>query len=302
MSTPTTATATLPHYSPHHFRYSHHQHQHQPYPQPNSASYRPPNPILPPASRLAYPSPGYSSSAASHTSANGVAAVSADHARLAPTEAADGTSRLDHLYTAMSTTSSQAQPLAEPQPPRKKRRSREPDWKTFYKNGLPKEIIVIDDTPEPERPNAASAAVQALSNGGRQHVAVNGANSSSAKKRKRDDEPTRYDPVHHSAVVGSHTPSKSTAASDRTNSAIHTTAATSLGSLSSNGQYDYETQPGQKRKRTTRQQIANEARRREAAIFTDALAHYRPPPYPPKKARDVHIKVVPDVSGRDFSV
>jgi dual-specificity kinase len=198
----------------------------------------------------------------------------------------------------MSTTSSQAQPVAEPQPPRKKRRSREPDWKTFYKNGLPKEIIVIDDTPEPERPNAASAAAQALANG-RQPVPVNGANSSSAKKRKRDDEPARYDPVHHSAVVGSHTPSKSTAASDRTNSAIHTTAATSLGSLSSNGQYDYETQPGQKRKRTTRQQIANEARRREAAIFTDALAHYRPPPYPPKKARDVHIKVVPDVSGRD---
>lgn len=298
MSTPTTATATLPHYSPHHFRYSHHQHQHQAYTQSNS-SYRPPNPILPPASRLAYPSPGYSSSAASHTSANGVAAVSSDHARLVPQEPADGTTaRLDHLYTAMSTSSQQAQPLADPQPPRKKRRSREPDWKTFYKNGLPKEIIVIDDTPEPERPNAASAAAQTLSNG-RQHVAVNGANSSSAKKRKRDDEPARYDPVHHSAVVGSHTPSKSTAASDRTNSAIHTTAATSLGSLSSNGQYDYETQPGQKRKRTTRQQIANEARRREAAIFTDALAHYRPPPYPPKKARDVHIKVVPDVSGRD---
>ncbi|KAK4039946.1 kinase-like domain-containing protein [Parachaetomium inaequale] len=291
MSTPTTATATLPHYSPHHFRYPHHQHQHQPYPQSNSSSYRPPNPILPPATRLAYPSPGYSS-AASHTSANGVAAVPSDHARLAPIDAADGTSRLDHIYPTMP-AASQAQPPAEPQPARKKRRSREPDWKTFYKNGLPKEIIVIDDTPEPDRPNAAAAAAQALANG-RQHVAANGAASSSAKKRKRDDEPTPYDPVHHSAAVGSHTPSKSTAASDRTNSAIHTTAATSLGSLSSNGHYEYDTQPGQKRKRTTRQQIANEARRREAAIYTDALAHYRPPPYPPKKARDVHIKVVPD--------
>jgi dual-specificity kinase len=195
----------------------------------------------------------------------------------------------------MPTTASQAQPLAEPQPPRKKRRSREPDWTTFYKNGLPKEIIVIDDTPEPERPNAPTAAAQTLANG-RSHVVTNGgAPGSSAKKRKRDDEPTPYDPVHHSAAVGSHTPSKSTAASDRTNSAIHTTAATSLGSLSSNGQYEYDTtQSGQKRKRTTRQQIANEARRREAAIYTDALAHYRPPPYPPKKARDVHIKVVAD--------
>ncbi|KAK4155179.1 kinase-like domain-containing protein [Chaetomidium leptoderma] len=292
MSTPTTATATLPHYSPHHFRYPHHQHQS--YTQSNSSSYRPPNSILPPTSRLAYPSPGYSS-AASHSSANGAATVSSsDHARLVPLEpAATVTPRRDHIYTTMP-AGLQAQPLAEPQPPLKKRRSREPDWTTFYKNGLPKEIIVIDDTPEPERSsNAATAAAQTLASS-RQQVVANGANSSSAKKRKRDDEPTPYDPVHHSAVVASHTPSKSTAASDRTNSAIHTTAATSLGSLSSNGQYEYDTQPGQKRKRTTRQQIANEARRREAAIFTDALAHYRPPPYPPKKARDVHIKVVPD--------
>lgn len=295
MSTPTTATATLPHYSPHHFRYSHHQHQ--PYTPSNSSSYRPPNPILPPASRLAaYPSPGYSS-AASHTSPNGVAAAAASDAT---------TSRLDHLYTTMPAASqAQPPPPAEPQPPRKKRRSREPDWSTFYKNGLPKEIIVIDDTPEPDRPNAAAAvtaaAAQTLTNGRQPVAVVNSANaSSSAKKRKRDDEPTPYDPVHHSAAIGSHTPSKSTAASDRTNSAIHTTAATSLGSLSSNGQYEYEIQAGQKRKRTTRQQIANEARRREAAIFTDALAHYRPPPYPPKKARDVHIKVVPDVSSRTF--
>jgi dual-specificity kinase len=185
----------------------------------------------------------------------------------------------------------------ESQPPRKKRRSREPvDWIAFYGGRPVEEIIIIDDTPEPDRPSASTATVQALPNG-RQHVAVvNNANSSSAKKRKRDDEPTPYDPVHHSAALGSHTPSKSTAASDRTNSAIHTTAATSLGSLSSNGHYEYETQQGQKRKRTTRQQIANEARRREAAIFTDALAHYRPPPQPPKKARDVHIKVIPDVS------
>ncbi|KAH6624209.1 kinase-like domain-containing protein [Chaetomium sp. MPI-SDFR-AT-0129] len=299
MSTPTTATATLPHYSPHqHFRYPHHQHPHQAYPQPNSSSFRAANPILPPASRLAYPSPGYSS-AASHTSGNGVAAVASDHARLAPHETADGTSRLDHLYTtAMPSNNSQtqAQPASEAQPPRKKRRSREPDWKTFYKNGLPKEIIVIDDTPEPERSSAAAATSQALPTT-RQHAATGGAPGSSAKKRKRDEEPTPYDPVHHSAALGSHTPSKSTAASDRTNSALHTTAATSLGSLSSNGQYEYETQPGQKRKRTTRQQLANEARRREAATYTDALAHYRPPPYPPKKARDVHIKVVPDPPG-----
>jgi dual-specificity kinase len=195
----------------------------------------------------------------------------------------------------------QARPLAEPQPPRKRRRSREPDWNAFYKNGLPKEVIVIDDTPEPERPSGPTGSSQTLvGSGSAQQTAPNSAPGSSAKKRKRDDEPTPYDPVRHSAAVGSHTPSKSTAASDRTNSAIHTTAATSLGSLSSNGQYEYETQAAQKRKRTTRQQIANEARRREAAIVSDALAHYRPPPYPPKKERDVHIKVIQDVSNSLF--
>ncbi|KAK3302571.1 kinase-like domain-containing protein [Chaetomium strumarium] len=285
MSTPTTATATLPHYSGHRFRYPHHQHQHQQQPsytQPNTSSYRQPNPILPPVSRLAYPSPGYSSSA-SHASANGIAAVHLDHSRLAPQET-------DQLFTTMPPANHQVQAQAQTQPPRKRRR---PDWDTFYKNGLPKEVIVIEDTPEPEQLNGASSSAQPLS--GRTLVAGDSSvNGSSMKKRKRDDDLTPFDPVHHSAIAASHTPSKSTIASDRTNSAIQTTAATSLGSLSSNGQYEYDTQPGQKRKRTTRQQIANETRRREAAIANDALAHYRPPPSPPKKARDVHIKVIPD--------
>lgn len=204
-----------------------------------------------------------------------------------------------------------AQTMVEPQ--RKRRRSREPDWDTFYRNGLPKEIIIIDDTPEPERPTVAVAVAvsppKTVSTHGQQSVAIGSSNASAlhvAKKRKRDDEPVHYDPVHHSGghhAVASHTttphqhatPSKSTVSSDRTNSAKHTTAATSLGSLSSNGQYDAQAQPGQKRKRTTRQQVANEAKRREAAT-ADAFDSYRPPPYPPKKAADVHVKVIPEVS------
>ncbi|GAB1320073.1 serine threonine protein kinase CMGC group [Madurella fahalii] len=299
MSTPTTATATLPHYNPHHFRYSH---QHQPYTQSNSSPYRPANPILPsPTARLAYPSPtGYSASA-SHAGSNGVIAVpQTELTRLPPQDAADLASRSDSVYTTMP-AGSQTQPAADTQPARKKRRSRGPDWKDFFKNGLPSEIIVIEDTPEPERPAAATTPSQTLVNG-RAHVTNGSSATHQAKKRKREDEPTRYDPVHHNNIVGSHThtprqhgsPSKSTAPSDRTTSAVHTTAATSLGSLSSNGQYEYDVQPGQKRKRTTRQQIANEARRREAGTLTDAFATYRPPPYPPKKARDVHITVISD--------
>ncbi len=34
---------------------------------------------------------------------------------------------------------------------RKRHRSRGPDWNKFYQNGLPKEITVIDDTPEPQQ-------------------------------------------------------------------------------------------------------------------------------------------------------
>ncbi|KAJ0301632.1 hypothetical protein COL5a_005647 [Colletotrichum fioriniae] len=185
---------------------------------------------------------------------------------------------------------------------RKRRRSKEPDWNKFYKNGLPKEIIVIDDTPEPEQGKAVGNGVRVVSNG---NGSVNGATTNGTssrpvpKKRKRDDEPQPYDPVYHNKYAGSHTttphhngtPSGSTISTDRTtNSAIHTTAATSL---SSNGHEYYDAQPGQKRKRT-RQQIAQEAKKREVEGLGDPFLTYKPPPYPPKKAPDVHVRLVQD--------
>lgn len=316
MSTPTTATATLPHvhYNPHHYPYSHHQHQ--PYSQPNTASYRPPNQILPTSTRLPFPSPtSYTTSTSSHPASNGISLVaSSTIARPLPQDTANLPIRVDNNYTTTTASKSatmaavvaQAQALPDPQQSRKRRRSREPDWKSFYKNGLPKEIIVIDDTPEPETP--ASAGPSSLTNGHNGHTngtvtgtAIGSSTRHVAKKRRRNDENHHYDPIYHNNIVGSHTttprrlasPSKSTVSSDRTNSAIHTTAATSLGSLSSsNGQYEFDgAQPGQKRKRT-RQQIALEAKRREP----EAYASYRPPPNPPKKAGDVHVKVIADVS------
>ncbi|EOO04142.1 putative cmgc clk protein kinase protein [Phaeoacremonium minimum UCRPA7] len=211
---------------------------------------------------------------------------------------------------AQSNGTSAATVLVDSQPARKRRRSREPDWHTFYKNGLPKEIIVIDDdSPEPDK-SSVPAVSKTLVNGAANGSHTNGVNSGTtngtsarhiAKKRKRDDDGARYDPVHHSRLNGSatntphhnETPSGSTISSDRTNSAIHTTAATSLGSLSSSGHYDYDTQPGQKRKRT-RQQIANEAKRRELGLLGQSYTSYRPPPHPVKKASDVHVRVVPD--------
>jgi dual-specificity kinase len=204
-------------------------------------------------------------------------------------------------------------PLAQStslQASKKRQRSREPDWNNFYKNGLPKEVIVIDDSPEPH----ISESVEPDSNGLRNiNGAANGAAlRHAAKKRKRDD---MYDPIYHIKAGPSETRSphyknsntSSTISTDRTTSAIQTTAATSLGSqYSANGSRGYlvdDTQIGQKRKRiATRQQIANEAKRRDIEINGDAFSNYRPPPRPPIKAPEVNVKVMPDVSLHAFGI
>ncbi|CAK7235751.1 serine threonine protein kinase CMGC group [Sporothrix eucalyptigena] len=212
MSTPTTATATLPHYA-------------AGYPFSHQQSYRPTH--QGPSSRLAPPQVSSPSSASyapyspssSHihpaTLANG-AAVAANHANHArqpasqqhyhhtaahsnghahnshlqvhvpppapsslnghhqhdssavssPSYSATTTitlpppSRLSHGTVAAGTPSSSTidanssmhtamgSQQNDSQPPRKRRRSGPPDWGTFYKNGLPQEVIVIEDSPE----------------------------------------------------------------------------------------------------------------------------------------------------------
>lgn len=194
---------------------------------------------------------------------------------------------------------------------KKRQRSREPDWHSFYKNGLPKEVIVIDDSPPP--PPRISDSAEAVSgpssrNQANRTVVANG-RQPAAKKRKRDDVAAVYDPVYHLQQTPSAAPtplhesaSGSTISTDRTTSAIHTTAATSLGSQYShngapNGYQAEDVQSGQKRKRVaTRQQAANEAKRREIEIHGDAFTNYKPPPRPPIKAADVHVKIMPDAS------
>ncbi|KAK3995964.1 dual specificity protein kinase lkh1 [Cladorrhinum sp. PSN332] len=311
MSTPTTATA-LPHYNnhPHHYYNSHH-HPHQ-YPQPNPSTFRTaPTPLLPPASRLvAYaslPSPvGYPVSA-THAASDGVTLLPSEPSRPLPQDSAGLSSRSESLYTTMPAASQTSQALPEPpQPTRKRRREGGPDWDNYFKNGLPKEIIVIDDTPPPDQPGAVTnGSSQKLTNGHSHVIKGPGASEVAlahpAKRRKREVEPAHYDPVYHNNIAGSHTqtplqygsPSKSTVSSDRTNSAIHTSAATSLGSLSSNGNYDNEAQAGQKRKRATRQQTANEAKRREAQT-EDVFPDYLPPSHPIKKSAEIKVQIVHD--------
>lgn len=183
---------------------------------------------------------------------------------------------------------------------RKRRRSREPDWDNFYRNGLPKEIIVIDDTPEPE---ANQARRLTHGHATSSHIvapdgsALRQQQPQPAKRRRRDDAypaPVNYhvQPVAGHAQTPSHhiTPSASTLSSDGHASTAQTTADTSL---SSNGLPETASAP-LKRKRT-RQQVAIEAKRRDIEGLGHPFEAYVPPPYPPKKAGDVYVRVVPDV-------
>ncbi|KAK2616450.1 serine threonine protein kinase CMGC group [Conoideocrella luteorostrata] len=212
----------------------------------------------------------------------------------------------DHNYSSASTlasakttataTAAAGHGTDDHHPSRKRRRSREPDWNSFYQNGLPKEIIVIDDSPDPE----ASAGRTLISDtightsAGAVSYEKNGTTRHPAKRRRRDDAA----PGYHVQYVGSHTntplqnatPNGSTLSSDRTNSVHNTTAPTSL---SSNSQYEDASAP-LKRKRTTRQQVANEAKRQDIDGLGGPFLTYKPPPLPPKKVAEVDVRVVHD--------
>ena len=288
MSTP----STLP---PHHpnYGYSHHQNYQ------SSSGYRANNSLLNGGSRLgaSYNFPTPSSNGTSSTSI-GVA----DPPR--PSHNTTHSSRPETKPEVMPTSATTSKQNSKKR--QRSREPREPDWHKFYKNGLPKEVIVIDDSPTPE----LSASV--VSNAQIARPATGASNRHAAKKRKRDDVGSAYDPVYELGPSHSNNQSPeyndsasgSTISTDRTTSAIHTTAATSLGSHSSNGQNGYDAadvQPGQKRKRTaTRLQIANEAKRKELEVNGDAFSNYKPPPRPPIKAPDVQVKQVADVSSGDL--
>lgn len=197
---------------------------------------------------------------------------------------------------------------------RKRCRSKEPDWNEFYKNGLPKEVIVIDDDtpPPPAAKIAGSHEQRALSPQMKQSNRPTAAGNSAkhpAKKRKRDDVDLAYDPIYQpNSDPPTHiaSDSASTISTDRTTSAINTTAATSLGSQYShtadarraNAAYEVDPQSGPlKRKRVaTRQQIANEAKRKEIEAHGDAFSNYQAPPRPTIKCPDVQVPVKQDKS------
>ena len=179
-------------------------------------------------------------------------------------------------------------------------RRKQPDWTEFYKNGIPKEVIVIDDSPGPEAPNGAAAPPAHAS------TRPAPAGPQPAGKKRRTGIETAYDLGHYDRPSFSINPqqygetsSTTSLSTDRTAS-LHTTAPTSLGSQgsagASNGAYYDEAAIGQKRKRVaTRKSTRDEQKRRELET-TGAFESYIPPPNPPIKAKDVPVPVVRDVS------
>jgi dual-specificity kinase len=263
MSTPSTATATLP---PHHQFYPHHQTY-----QPNISNGQ---------------------------IANGNARI----ANSLYNGYANGTSNSELRRTA---TAAAQRPTQQPPPSSASAaedmnslKRRNPDWADFYKNGLPKEVIVIDDDEEdparPPQPRQAPPSRPATS-GTMRH----------ADKKRKTAASTAYDPVYNQQTSYSTTQTpydyspNHSISTDRTTSALNTTAATSLGSTASNGQHISPLENGvvgQKRKRTraAAQDEAKEAKRRELDD-QDPFALYQPPPNPVIKAKDVYVQVVTDV-------
>jgi dual-specificity kinase len=253
MSTPSTATATFPH---HHQYFTHHQN----YPATVS-EYR--------------QTVNYPPSQPYHINGNAHANSSTSDLRRTATANSRQTNQLPPLRNSHSSSEMSST----------RRSQRKPDWSEFYKNGVPKEVIVIDDD-SPEPAGAANGTVSA-----------NGYTKPADKKLR-----TAYDLVYHQQPTYSATQTPyydHSVSTDRTTSAYTTTAATSLTSQASNGTYPpaYEDAAvGQKRKRTrgAAAEEAKAAKRREIEQRRSPV--YFPPPKPPIKAKDVYVEVIPDVS------
>lgn len=278
MSTPSTATATHPSHHPH-YGYSHHQVAYQTngaYPPTSTAG----------SARLTN---NYAYSANTPTSVSTQPHPLPSTAKPAPSL----TSNLPPYNPSSSSGSMSSGPTG---------RRKKPDWGEFYKNGLPKEVIVIDDTPPPDHPQAASRSQAPSST---VTATNNGTLGQPAGKKRRTGVETAYDVGFYDRPSYSMNPqhygdgSSGSLSSDRTTS-LHTTAPTSMGSHgssgTSNGAPYEEASVGQKRKRvTTRKSARDEQKRRELETAGDAFLNYIPPPQPPIKAKDVPVPVIRDV-------
>lgn len=265
MSIPSTIAATLPPHNPH-YRYSHHQTYHH-------------------ATGL------YGSSSGNDSTVNPSTRFAPSHNSFAsstPITAARNSTNSSASRQPPSATMPISQSTSTLQGSNK--RDRRPDWHEFYKNGPPKEIIIIDDdSPPPPQRTANERA-----NHTTRTVIRADANVHANKKRKTGQLSTLEHANHYSNLRSDGDTGSNTISTDRTTS-LQTTAPTSLGSShGSAGAFAEDAVVGQKRKRVTRQQTADEKKRKEIEA-RDAYSSYVPPPKPPIKAKDVHVPPVKDV-------
>jgi dual-specificity kinase len=277
MSTPSTATATLP--LPHHQYYS----RHQAY-TPQSSTYAALNGSLVNAvPRL--PNPQYSSAyTASDTivadQRRTITASSRPSTRLPPVEHSHSLQTLDHREMNGSKL---------PRSSRSGNPSRQPNWDDYFKNGVPEEIIVIDDdTPEPAPRD--------------RH----------ADKKRKTGVSSNYDPVYNPQPSYSTTQTpyyensstNHTVSTDRTAPAYKGTGSSSTGPSITNRSYYPpldEGVVGQKRKRAARVADDNKVvKRREVERVQSPFSAYIAPPKPPIKAREVYVKPIKDVRADRF--
>ncbi|KAJ5725054.1 uncharacterized protein N7483_006411 [Penicillium malachiteum] len=271
MSTPSTATATHPSHQRYGYPHSSYQAT-SAYPTTSTAA----------GARLANPYT-YSVPSPTTATANTTTLPFTQSARVAP---------------ATSTPSGMpSHPSGSSAAPSQGGRNKKPDWGEFYKNGIPKEVIVIDDSPAPEAAKAAPAPPA--------HGAPAGqpAAPQPAGKRRRTGIETAYELNYYDRPSFSINPqqygenSSNSLSTDRTTS-LHTTAPTSMGSQGSTGanaaSYYEDSTVGQKRKRTTRKSTRDEQKRRELENAGDAFLNYIPPPQPIIKAKDVPVPVIRD--------
>ena len=162
--------------------------------------------------------------------------------------------------------------------------------------------MIDDDSPQPakRKENIRADPPKQVMTRGNEHTT----------KKRRTGQGAAYDAARDQQASYSHARTYSNANSasdtistDRTTS-LQTTAPTSLGSHTSHGStstYVDEGQVGQKRKRVTRQQIADERKRKEIEVHGDAYSAYVPPPKPPIKAKDVHVPSIREVRQSSLS-
>ena len=282
MSTPSTATATHP------------THQRYGYPIPSYPTTLPPlNPTTAAGARLGNPYYSVPSPTTTTTTPNNNNNTNTNSTVLPYTHSA-------RAAPATSTPSGMASHKSgSSAAPSQGSRRKKPDWGEFYKNGIPKEVIVIDDSPGPDGSKAAPAPPP--------HGAPAGPPTAAqpAGKKRRTGVESAYDLGYYDRPSFSINPqqygenSSHSLSTDRTTS-LHTTAPTSLGSQGSagvnNGVYYEDASVGQKRKRTTRKSTRDEQKRRELETAGDAFLNYVPPPHPIIKAKDVPVPVIRDVS------